>query len=44
MVNKNKDVISGGKIWLFSFLLCEYDFCWLNWIRVYFTPQIKINK
>jgi hypothetical protein len=38
----------GYYIWrearLFSFLLLEYDYCLLNWIRVDFTPQIQINK
>jgi hypothetical protein len=41
MVTKKQNVIiSGGKRW-FSFLLFEYDFCLLNWIRVDFTPQIQ---
>jgi hypothetical protein len=37
-------IISGGKRRLFSFLLLEYDFCLLNWIRVDSAPQIQINK
>ena len=46
MVNRNKGIISGGKLRLFSFMLREYDFCLLNWIRVDFTSQIqkKIRK
>ena len=44
VVTKTKIIISGGKRRLFSFLLLEYDFCLLNWIRVDLTPQIQINK
>jgi len=44
VVNKNKDVISGVKLWLFYCLLREHDIYLLNWIRVDFTPQIQINK
>jgi len=46
VVNRNKGIISGGKLRLFSFMLREYDFCLLNWIRVDFTSQIqkKIRK
>jgi len=40
---KQKVFISGGKRQFF-FLLLEYDFYLLNWIRVGFTPQIQINK
>jgi len=44
VVTKTKIIISGGKRRLFSFLLLEYDFCSLNWIRVDLTPQVQINK
>jgi hypothetical protein len=29
---------------LFCFVLLEYDFCLLNWIRIDFTSQIQISK
>jgi len=41
VVNKNKGAISGGKLRLFSFLLREYDFCLLEWIRVDFISEIN---
>jgi hypothetical protein len=40
---QNKGVVSGGKQWLFSFLLREHGFCVHNWITADFTPQIQIN-
>jgi hypothetical protein len=42
VTKKKKVIISGGKRQFFSFLLLEC--CLLNWIRVNFTPQLKINK
>jgi hypothetical protein len=39
----NNVIISGGKRRPSSCLLLEYDFCFLNWTTVYFTPQIQIN-
>jgi hypothetical protein len=44
VVTKTKIIISGCKRRLFSFLLLEYDFCLLDWIRVDFTSQVQINK
>jgi hypothetical protein len=37
---KTEVIISRRKRRLFSCLLCEYDFCLLNWIRVHFTLNI----
>jgi hypothetical protein len=41
---KQMVITSGGKRWLFSFILLEHDSCLLNWIRVDFTPQIQIKQ
>ena len=41
---KTKIIASEGKRRLFSFVLLEYGFCLLNWLRVDFTSQIQISK
>jgi len=45
VVNKNKGIISGRKLQLFSFLSWKYDtfFFWHNWIKVDFTYQLQIS-
>jgi hypothetical protein len=44
VLTKTKIITSKGKRRLFSFVLLEYDFSLLSWIRVDFTSQIQISK